>query len=328
MNPNIIAWILTISSVLIIGTNLLIAAALLLLIQKKGSMNWYFVLNLAVADILVGIGITGIATELFNAHASMTHKTGCLLRMACVTSPCAASILTMFLIAFDRYLAIKLPLRYINIMTTRTLAACLSGLWLFSFLVGFLPVMVKDLQNEQHYDGFCALFLVVRPKDMIIVFCVAFFPVFLVFIFFYCDILKIAYSHERQIRVAQRASSHRTQTGHYTRDMKALRTVAILVGCFTISWTPFFMTSVVQAFCEGCHLYQVIENYLWLIGLSNSLLNPLVYAYWQLEVREQVGIMFAQMRVRIFPASATIARVFSVAHIPTENNQREAVPAV
>jgi G protein-coupled receptor 119 len=32
----------------------------------------------------------------------------------------------------------------------------------------------------------------------------------------------------------------------------------------------------------------VLEQYLWLLGVGNSLLNPLIYAYWQKEVRQQL----------------------------------------
>ncbi|XP_010080876.1 PREDICTED: glucose-dependent insulinotropic receptor-like, partial [Pterocles gutturalis] len=50
-----------------------------------------------------------------------------------------------------------------------------------------------------------------------------------------------------------------------TSDMKAMRTVAVLIGCFTVSWLPFFIASIAQTVCPGCFHYGVIENYLWLL---------------------------------------------------------------
>nr|XP_015207017.1 PREDICTED: glucose-dependent insulinotropic receptor-like [Lepisosteus oculatus] len=306
MDAELLGWILSISSVLIIATNVLVGAAVLLLIRKKGSQSWVFVLNLALADTLVGLAIPGIATEVIGAHSSSTHKTSCLLRMACVTSPSAASILSMFLISLDRYLAIKLPLRYSQLAGPRTAAGALVALWLVSFLVGFLPGMVRELQQSD-YKGFCTFFSVIRPQGMIVVFCAGFFPVLSVFIYFYCDILKVACAHQRQIRRARLAGSRLPQPGHFAGHMKALQTVALLVGCFTLSWSPFFVASTVQALCQDCRLYHVIENYLWLLGLSNSLINPLVYACWQREVRQQLGVLFATVKGRISPAAAAIA---------------------
>ncbi|XP_039621863.1 glucose-dependent insulinotropic receptor [Polypterus senegalus] len=323
MNYKVFGWILTVSSVLIVTTNLLIASALLLLIRRKKNKSWYFVFNLAVADILVGFAIIGIVKEVFNSNTLQTQKTTCLIRMAWVTSSSTASILAMFLIAFDRYLAIKQPFRYLQIMTAIVVAACICGQWLLSFLIGFLPVMVKELQTST-YNDVCTFFSVVRPKAMILVFSVGFFPVLCVFIYFYCDILKIAYSHQRQIREAQPAGSLPQQPGYFHRDMKALRTVTIQVGCFTLSWAPFFVVCAIQACCETCYLYQVIENYLWLLGLSNSLLNPLVYACWQRDVREQVWLLFIHMKTIV--VSATVwknrARGVNIAHV--HHNQIEA----
>lgn len=82
-------------------------------------------------------------------------------------------------------------------------------------------------------------------------------------------------------------------------DFKAVRTVAVLIGTFTLSWTPFLITSIVQVACQECRLYTVLEQYLWLLGVSNSLLNPLIYAYWQKEVRQQLYQMALGVKKRL-----------------------------
>ncbi|XP_036381530.1 glucose-dependent insulinotropic receptor [Megalops cyprinoides] len=297
MDAEVLGWILSVGSMLIIATNLLVAAALLLLIRKKGSQSWCFVLNLALADALVGLAITGIASVVINADTSPTNKTRCLLRMAFVTSTSAASILTMFLISLDRYVAIKLPLRYSQLTGPRMTAVALAVLWLLSFTVGFLPGMVQQMQ-QNHYQGFCTFFSVIQPKSIIIIFCICFFPVLSIFVYFYLDILKIACGHQHQICQARLAGSRVPQPNRYGGHVKALRTVALLVGCFTLSWCPFFIASTVQVLCQSCHLYHIIENDLWLLGLSNSLFNPLVYACWQREVRQELCNLFACMKSR------------------------------
>ncbi|XP_066571363.1 glucose-dependent insulinotropic receptor [Amia ocellicauda] len=303
MDPELFGLILSVGSVLIISTNLLVGGAVVLLIRKKGGLSWVFVLNLALADALVGLAITGIAAEVMSAHND--NKDACLLRMALVTSPSAASILTMFLISLDRYLAIKLPLHYSRLVGARAAASALALLWLASVVVGFLPGMVPGLQKND-YNGFCTFFSVVQPRGMSVVFCAGFFPVLSIFVYFYCDILKIACSHQRQICHARLAVSHVPQPSRHRGHVKAMRTVALLVGCFTLSWSPFFITSTVQVLCHDCKLQRVIENYLWLLGLSNSLINPLVYACWQREVRQQLGVLLAVIKGKISPVASTI----------------------
>ncbi|XP_031164060.1 glucose-dependent insulinotropic receptor [Sander lucioperca] len=330
VKPQVMGVTLSIASCLITSTNLLVAAALLKLLLRKRSQSWCFVLNLALADALVGVAITGLATENFNFNSDSNNspnqhnqvtddaptntmppdqgKTRCLMRMAFVTSPCTASIMSMFLISLDRYAAIKMPLRYSQLSGKATAVGSLLALWTSSLTMGFLPVMVRQLQAEE-YSGFCAFFSVIHQVGMIVLFSVCFFPLLSVFLYIYLDILKIACSHQKQICQVRQAGSrttdhhchqhcrdhqqHQHLRSHYWSHVKALRTVGVLVGCFLVLWCPFFVACIVHLLCESCELTALLENYLWLLGLSNSLINPLVYAFWQREVRLQLAAMFS-----------------------------------
>lgn len=288
-------YILSVGSILIISTNLLVAIALVLLIRKRGCQSWCFVLNLSIADILVGIAITGIATDALEGTTSSMEKGICLLRMTFILAPSAASILTMFLISLDRYVAIKLPMRYSQLMNEKIIAGALVPVWLISVFVGFSPSFLKPMQKE-NYLNVCTFFSVIEPKSMIVVFCLFFFPLLSVFIYFYMDILKIACGHQKRI-CAQQSGARFLKSSRYWGHVKALRTVAMLVGCFTLCWCPFFVVSIVQVSCPNCKLYHFLENHLWLLGLSNSLINPLVYACWQREVREKICELFAHVKI-------------------------------
>lgn len=175
-------------------------------------------------------------------------------------------------------------------------------------------VMVQQLQTDS-YDGFCSFFAVIRKVCMVI-FSMCFFPVLSVFVYIYLDILKIACGHHKQIGLIRRVGSRRVDQragprGHHPRQQprscfwnhaKALRTVALLVGCFLVLWCPFFVVGMVELLCSGCRLANVLQNYLWLLGLSNSMINPLVYAFWQKEVRLQLAAMFSCFTGRLLAA--------------------------
>ncbi|KAI4813552.1 hypothetical protein KUCAC02_002790 [Chaenocephalus aceratus] len=175
---------------------------------------------------------------------------------------------------------------------------------------GFLPVMVRQLQTKD-YGGFCAFFSVINHMGIIMLFSACFFPVLSVFVYIYLDILKIACSHQKQICQVRQAGSrtgdrqdyenhphqpHQQLRSHYWSHVKALRTVGVLVGCFLVLWCPFFVACIVHLLCESCQLKGVLENYLWLLGLSNSLINTLVYAFWQREVRLQLASLCSCFR--------------------------------
>ncbi|XP_047621268.1 glucose-dependent insulinotropic receptor [Phacochoerus africanus] len=289
--------ILAVLASLIIAANALVAMAVLSLIHKNDGIGLCFTLNLAVADTFLGLAISGLVSDQLSSPARPTQKTLCSLRMAFVTSSAAASVLTVMLITFDRYLAIKQPLRYFQMMNGLVAGACIAGLWLVSYLIGFLPLGIHVFQQTT-YKGPCSFFAVFHPRFVLTVSCVGFFPALLLFVFFYCDMLKIASTHSQQIRKTEHtgatAGAHRPP--RTPSDFKAVRTVAILIGSFTLSWTPFFITSIVQVVCQECNLYLVLERYLWLLGVGNSLLNPLIYAYRQKEVRQQFSQMALGMK--------------------------------
>lgn len=360
VRPREMGLILSIAAGLIISTNLLVAAAMLKMLLRKRSQSWCFVLNLALADFLVGVAITGLAAEDFSVDgdAQKLHrlpppaqatppegKLRCLMRMALVMSPCTASILSMLFISLDRYAAIKMPLRYSQLSGKATAATSLLLLWLGSLMMGFLPgengarlhrcskvtpakslcsaVMVPPLRTD-HYDGFCSFFSVIQ-EVLLVVFSACFFPVFSVFVYIYLDILKIACGHHKQIglvrRAASRTSDQRNQQLQQPRSCfwahaKALRTVAVLLGCFLLLWCPFFVGGMVQLLCSGCKLANVLQNHLWLLGLSNSLINPLVYAFWQKELRSQLAAMFSCFARRMSPAGSPRRRRPSVVTVP------------
>ncbi|XP_003796990.1 glucose-dependent insulinotropic receptor [Otolemur garnettii] len=281
--------ILAVLASLIIAANVLVAVAVLSLIHKNDGVSLCFTLNLAVADTLIGVAISGLITDQLSSSSRPTQKTLCSLRMAFVTSSATASVLTVMLITFDRYLAIKQPLRYFQIMSGLMAGTCIAVLWLVSYLIGFLPLGVRMFQQNT-YQGPCSFFAVFHPHFVLTLSCIGFFPALILFVFFYCDMLKIASVHSQQIRKMEHVGA---VDGAYRpprtpNDFKAIRTVSVLIGSFTLSWAPFLITSIVQVACWECRLYSVLERYLWLLGVGNSLLNPLIYAYRQKEVQRQL----------------------------------------
>uniref|UniRef100_A0A8C6SAZ4 G protein-coupled receptor 119 n=1 Tax=Neogobius melanostomus TaxID=47308 RepID=A0A8C6SAZ4_9GOBI len=329
LRPQIMAIILMTASCLIISTNLLVAAALAKILLKKRRQSWCFVLNLAVADTLVGVAITGLAMEDFNTDngngtqsrppnlAAAQGRGRCLLRMTFVSSPCIASIMSMFLISLDRYAAIKLPLRYAQRSGRGVAAGALASLWVCAFALGFMPVMMPSLQSEE-YNGSCEFFSVIYDVGIIILYSVCFFPVLSVFVYIYLDILKIACTHQQLVALKGKgAGTYAHPTYHH---VKALRTVALLVGCFLLLWCPFFITCLVKLLCGSCQLTQLLEGYLFLLGLSNSLINPLVYAFWQREVRLMLADMFSCCKRRTQGQSGAGGRCIPQLHIITRDN--------
>ncbi|KPP71939.1 5-hydroxytryptamine receptor 7-like [Scleropages formosus] len=74
----------------------------------------------------------------------------------------------------------------------------------------------------------------------------------------------------------------------FKQEQKAARTLGMIVGAFTFCWLPFFVLSAARPFICGvtcsCMPLRLERTLLWL-GYTNSLLNPLIYAFFNRDLR-------------------------------------------
>ncbi|KAA3670375.1 uncharacterized protein DEA37_0007816 [Paragonimus westermani] len=70
--------------------------------------------------------------------------------------------------------------------------------------------------------------------------------------------------------------SKRTYCPQLYRERKTLRTVTIVMACFTICWFPFFICFLGEAFMGVSYPYELMVFVTWL-GYANSACNPFIY---------------------------------------------------
>jgi len=72
-----------------------------------------------------------------------------------------------------------------------------------------------------------------------------------------------------------------------SKERRAARTMAIIMGAFVICWLPFFLMYVIFPFCGDCAAatnYRVVNAIVWL-GYVNSTLNPIIYTVFNVDFR-------------------------------------------
>lgn len=253
-------------------------------IHKKRFTNssmYFFMLNLAYADLLVctvSIPLTLLSTRpqpLVVKFGSIPCK---MIRfIQYILPPASVAILTAT--AMDRYFHICVPLKkMITTKATKQLAAICWG----SALILTLPIFYLIETQKVMYDGaeyeFCnieetstyptagMIYLVVRG-------CLGFaIPLALVSVLYF-----------RIVRTVWQRSRHQSANRQKANVVKSLLTVVI---AFSLSWAPFSICNKYYLFMKPKR--EVItraEIICFWIGLTASVYNPLIYAFYNKKFR-------------------------------------------
>ena len=105
----------------------------------------------------------------------------------------------------------------------------------------------------------------------------------------------------------RRAEKHvtrerRSERASMKKERKTAKTLAIVVGCFTVCWLPFFLMYIITPFCN-CHVPDImVATFTWL-GYINSVINPFIYAFYNNDFldsfwRLTFGHVFGSLRRR------------------------------
>ncbi|VDP79813.1 unnamed protein product [Echinostoma caproni] len=99
-------------------------------------------------------------------------------------------------------------------------------------------------------------------------------------------------SRGSRLLFAFRPSLQRSTTSSMKTELKAIKTIGLLLGCFMICWLPFFLAYVIRAMCEQHCIYpHWLMSMLTWIGYANSAANPVLYAFLQKDFRMAVWSM-------------------------------------
>lgn len=85
---------------------------------------------------------------------------------------------------------------------------------------------------------------------------------------------------------------------------KAIKVVMFTSGSFVLTWGPYFVASIIYTYCDDqtskkCkHLSILIASPLAILGFVNSLINPIIYAWWHKGFRTFLQKRWDSMRNR------------------------------
>ena len=224
---------------------------------------------LAATDALTGVigQPSFILWKISQLLGAATSKGILSFHDAVLNAAILSSSLHLMLVTFERLLAIKFTMRYLNIITAKNIKIAVTVFWIIAFTSGAFRLLKMQLT-----------FLLVEVT-LVLVSCILFIPLA------YMILYRETRHHQKMIKTQQLPQE---EVERFTKENKALKTTVYVVGAVIFCLLPgvVYLILLLAGFSRSSLLF--LKSWLRTCGMINSLLNPLIYCWRQKEMRKFV----------------------------------------
>ncbi|XP_051473145.1 melanopsin isoform X2 [Apus apus] len=269
-----------------------------------------FIINLAVSDFLMSV------TQSPVFFANSLHKRwifgekGCELYAFCGALFGITSMITLMVIALDRYFVITKPLASVGVTSKKKALIILVGIWLYSLawslppFFGWSAYVPEGLLTSCSWD-YTTFTPSVRAYTMLL-FCFVFFIPLIAIIYSYVFIFEAIKKANKSIQTFGSKHGNKEFQKQYQRmknEWKMAKIALIVILLYVISWSPYSVVALV-AFAGYSHvLTPFINSIPAVIAKASVIHNPIIYAITHPKYRTAIATYVPCLRflMRVSP---------------------------
>ena len=252
--------------VITLGNLMIVIAVVKDPLKKLRSPFNYFVVNLAVADLIVGIismpiGIYNHTLEYLKTKPDVLKRVFTVTLFISLT----ASLLCLITLSVDRYVAITFPMKYRSNLTWRK---C----WIGSFIIWILSLSLPLIYLKVGYINY----LMIYVNTAVVIAAIT-------LVMTYIRIYKFLRGQIQRMKEISRTTSNETKMLESKRTLqqkKVTRVFLWILVLFLVCYIPATIIVYILQFCATCHCesIHVMRDTTFYLLTVNSCMNPFVYA--------------------------------------------------
>lgn len=325
-----LAVTMIIIAILAIVFNSIVVYAFITYRKLRTSATNYFVISLAISDLLTSGLVTTFKAETSLKYQKWTHgEFMCNFYTTMYLLAVPSTVINLCAFTVDRFLVLRMPLRYNSFMPPKRAALIISCLWIYAITWACLPVMGWKLSPGQpSVQGDFCLFSSVRTYNITVNIVNFLLPMIFMAIF-WSFIYSIVHQHRKRVLKIERSLSLNTNDssnssnninangeGHamthlapknerrerkrIRRNVRGCRYLGFIVVLFYFCWLPYVTASMIGNLCRSCIAPYVLYDSLLALGFMNSVLNPFLYPFHDKHFKEAFRDMWNKLRSKTF----------------------------
>ncbi|XP_028991161.1 melanopsin-A-like isoform X2 [Betta splendens] len=254
-----------------------------------------FIINLAVADFLMCLTQTPVFFITSMHKRWIFGNKGCEVYAFCGALFGICSMMTLMVIAVDRYMVITRPLASLGVMSSRKALNILAVVWLYSMgwslppFFGWSAYVPEGLMTSCSWD-YMTFTPSVRSYTMLLFTFVFFIPLAII-VFCYCRIFRAIRHTTRAIaRMNCEGGKDSAKRFHKMKsEWKMAKIALVVILLFVVSWAPYSCAAL-TAFAGYADLLTPYMNSVpAVIAKASAIHNPIVYAITHPKYRSALG---------------------------------------